>query len=69
MYIVLVTVKSFRWEKFRGFCKKDRFDQFDGMLIRGFCISCDKYKGQNYCLMEFDFIVEGEPRIPRNLPP
>ena len=44
--------------KFRGLGK---YDHFDGTLIRGFCISGNKYKGKVYCSNGFDFEVEGEP--------
>ena len=36
------------------------------MLIHGFSISGNKYKGQNYCSMGFDFVVGGEPQNQRN---
>jgi len=62
------TVKSFNFDgkKFYGFGKKSHVD---GTLIHGFCISGNKYKGQNYCCMGVDFMVEGEPRnlIPKKI--
>jgi len=39
-------------------------DYFDGRLIHVFCIQGIRYKGQNYCLMGFNFVLEGEPQNP-----
>ena len=35
--------------------------------ICGFWISGNKYKGQTYCSMGFDFMVESDPQTPQNL--